>query len=169
MIKTRLGLAVGLASITALTLMSTPARAAERVPVPNGRYGDIFGVEGVSFTVRGRRIIDPRISVWVDCQHSDGTSSQVVYGWTASSSDRRVRVPRDGNGQISWLQEWDNSLIENATVTLRYTFRAGRPTLASVDVDARYSEVTEDGTLWTSHCQGYTPFRLRRGPLSPAG
>lgn len=169
MLKTRLGLAVGLASITALTPVGTPAHAAERVPVPTGRYGDIFGVEGISFKVRGRKIIDPRISVWVDCRHNDGTSSEVVYGWTASSSDRRVRVPRNGNGEISWLQEWDNSLIENATVTIRYTFQAGRPTLASVEVEAHRSEVTEDGTLWTSHCQGYTPFRLRRGPLNPVG
>lgn len=161
----RLGLAVGLL-ITALPL-SAPAEAAQRVPVPNGRYGDVFGPEGISFKVRDRRIIDPRISVWVECRHSDGTTSEVLYGWTSSDEDRNFRVTANGNGRISWVQDWDNSLIENASITIRYTFRQRRTALASVEVSAEYSEMTDDG-LWTSRCEGYTPFRVRRGPLNPA-
>lgn len=163
------GLAVGLAAITALTVVGAPAQSAERVPVPNGRYGDVFGTEGISFKVRGRKIVDPRVSLWVECTHNDGTTSEVPFGWTGSDTDRRFRVPRNGNGHFSWFQEWDNSLIEDATVTVRYTFRANRPTLASVHVVADRSEVTDDGGLWTSHCEGYTPFRVRRGPLDPTG
>lgn len=169
MLKPGPGLAVGLAVITALTVVGAPAQSAERVPVPNGRYGDVFGSEGISFKVRSRKIVDPRVSIWVECSHNDGTSSEVVYGWSSSDTDRRFRVPRNGNGRFSWFQAWDNSLIEDATVTVRYTFRANRPTLASVHVVADRSEVTDEGGLWTSHCEGYTPFRVRRGPLDPAG
>ena len=166
----RTSILVGMAAVTGLSLVALPAAAepAQRqVPAPNGRYGDLFGTEGMLFKVRHRTIIDPQVMLTVECQHSDGTSSQVAFGPTTSDASRRFRIPRNGNGRFSWTEETDGSLLDNAEVEIGYTFRAHRTTLASVLVTASYSETDPDGTRWTSDCRGEMPFRLTWGPLQP--
>lgn len=136
------------------------------VPVRDGTYGDVFG-DMLLFKVHNRRIIDPRIAVTLTCSHSDGTTQEVAYGPTSSDPDRRFRIARDGSGRIRWDQQFDGSLIEDAHIEITYTFpRQGRAQ-ASVWVDSHTEDRNDDGSLWTSDCEGYAPFRLRRGPLNP--
>ena len=59
-------------------------------------------------------------------------------------------MPRDGSGSINWIQRRDGSLIPDAEVSVAYTFRRHRRTLASVEVRANYSEPDGSGGTWTS-------------------
>lgn len=162
-------LALALAGITGLTTVTLPAVASARstVPVRSGVYGyvDPLDPDMMMFKVRHRKVIDPRVAITVTCRHSDGTEQDIDYGPTRSDRSRRARVPRDGSGSIRWTQHRDSSLIPDAEVHVAYTFRRHRPTLASVEVSARYSEPDGRGGTWTSTCLGIRPFVLTRGRL----
>gem|GEM_PF-4028386 len=146
------------------------------MPVPNGRYGALWAAQGpclfnrdgelvvgntsllcygaeklIMFTVRNRRIVNPRVMLTVTCRYTDGTTSDVTFGPTSNNPDRTAPIPRSGNGNVSWVEEFDSSLIRDATVTVSYTFRRGRSGLASVDVRSSDSEST---------CEGFQNFRL---------
>lgn len=105
----------------------------------------------IMFTVRNRRIVNPRVMLTVTCRLTDGTTSDVIFGPTSNNADRTAPIPRSGNGNVSWVEEFDSSLIRDATVTVSYTFRRGRSGLASVDVRSSDSEST---------CEGFQNFRL---------
>lgn len=128
----------------------------QTVSVPNGHYGgSTAGGDMVSFMVRHRTLINPRVSIAVECTHPDGTSIALMFGPT-EQNNLRSHISRNGIGSISWVQDTDESLIDNATVHLSYTLGHDHALLASVDVDARDSDV---------HCTGTTAFQLHRGPL----
>lgn len=97
------------------------------------------------FTVRSRRIVNPRIMLIVTCRKSDGTSQDLMFGPTSSNPCRSSPIPRNGNGSIAWVEDFDSSLIREATVTVNYTFRRNRSALASVDVRSSDSESNGDG------------------------
>lgn len=159
--------------LCASTALAAPSIAltpqAGRVPVPNGRYGAViaaaatgsdcqpnvarcFGPEAlVLFTVRNRQIVNPRVLLTVTCRNVDGTTQDVFFGPTSNNPDRTSPIPANGNGRMSWIEDFDSSLIREATVTLSYTFRRNRSGLASVDVRAADSELT---------CEGFQNFRL---------
>lgn len=174
----RIGLRNTLASAVfaaAVVTLAPPLGAAvpqaARVPVPDGRYGAVdaptttgagncfnptdtvcyLPQQFVGFTVRNRKIVNPRIAIKVTCNYTDGTSSVVTFGPTSNNPDRTSPVPRSGNGTISWVEEFDSSLIRNATVSMSYTFRRNGNHLVGVEV--RSSDVE-------STCYGTTPFRL---------
>lgn len=164
----------GLAGVTALTLaVAVPSAAAPsartEVPVRSGSYGyvDELDPDMVGFTVRNRRIIDPRFAIQIECRHSDGTNQSIAYGPTAGDSSRKFRIPRNGNGRVSWHLPDDPSLIPDATAHMGFTFtRRGRPQV-TVEVEAQYSETDPaTGERWTSTCYGVRPFRVARGPLA---
>lgn len=166
---------VGLIAVGSGLALAAPSSAAApqagRVPVPDGRYGGILGAEGpcffdrtgapvvvddptkpciapqalVMFTVRGRRIVNPRVMVPVTCRASDGTTSEATFGPSSNNPSRTSPIPANGNGNISWVEEFDSSLITDATVTVNYTFRRGRSPLASIDVRSSDPELTCDG------------------------
>ena len=122
------------------------------VAVPDGRYaGHTAAGEMVSFKVRHRKIVNPRVSIAVECTHSDGTSMEVMFGPTPERGVVGGTIPRNGVGSISWVQDTDSSLITNATIRITYTFSQGQAALASVHVDARDSEAS---------CAGRAAFRL---------
>jgi len=151
--------------LSAVVPLSTP------VPVPNGRYGAVdaptttgtcispdittcyIPQQLVSFTVRNRKIVNPRVMIIVTCQYSDGTSSDVTFGPSSNVPSRSANIPRSGSGSITWVEEFDASLIRNATVTLGYTFyrNRNRTPLTSVEVRSTDPEAT---------CYGTEPFRL---------
>lgn len=155
-----------LAPYTASAASSAPtvrqAPAARPVPVPNGRYGfaAIDDPELMTFKVRHRTLIDPRFSIAVYCHASDGETQQLIYGPISSDPSRRFPIERDGSGRVSWVQEFDSSLVPNASIEINYTFRRHRSTLASAYVD---SEFTDSGVVQT--CFGQRSFRLAHGPL----
>ena len=132
---------------------------ARTVPVPDGRYGGSTAAgDMVSFKVRHRKIVNPRVSIAVECTHSDGTSIEVMFGPTPERGVVGGTVPRNGVGSISWVQDTDSSLIANATVRISYTFSQGHAALASVTVEARDSDAS---------CAGRAAFRLNhQGPLT---
>lgn len=142
-----------------------PALGAEQlartVPVPDGRYGgSTAGGDMVSFKVRHRKIVNPRVSIAVECTHSDGTSIEVMFGPTPERGVVGGTIPRNGVGSISWVQDTDSSLIANATIRISYTFSQGDAALASVNVEARDSDAS---------CTGRAAFRLKhQGPLTIA-
>lgn len=156
-------LAVGLAGLMSVTLLAPRADAsspqAGRVPVPDGRYGglDLAG-NTVMFTVRNRKVVNPRVAVAVTCQASDGVTSESMFGPTSSNNARSSPIPANGNGSIAWVEDFDSSLIRDAEVTVNYTFRRGRVALASVDVISRDPE---------SRCQGFANFRLNDASNAP--
>lgn len=122
------------------------------VAVPDGRYaGHTASGEMVSFKVRHRKIVNPRVSITVECTHSDGTSIEVMFGPTPERGVVGGTIPRNGDGSISWVQEADSSLVANATIRISYTFSQGHASLASVQVDARDSQAS---------CAGRAAFRL---------
>jgi hypothetical protein len=143
----------GLATITMFAPQATAASPqAGTVPVPNGRYGGIDAAGNmVMFTVRNRKIINPRVTVLITCRYSDGTTSEVAYGPSSSNSARTSPIPANGNGSIAWVEDFDSSLLKDAEVSVNYTFRRGRVPLASVDVVSRDPEES---------CQGSASFRL---------
>jgi len=144
---------------------------ANRVPVPDGRYGAVVGgargpcldpaaqptdvcyssEQLVSFTVRNRRIVNPRVAILVDCRYSDGTTSVVTFGPTSNDPSRTSPIPRSGNGTVSWVEDYDSSMVKDATVSLSFTFRKNGRHLVGVDVQSSDPEAT---------CSGTTPFRL---------
>jgi hypothetical protein len=136
--------------------------------VRDGTYAAEFG-DMILFKVRNRRIIDPRIALNLTCRHNDGTTQEVEYGPTSSDPDRTFRIARSGNGRIRWVQDFDSSLIREARIEINYTFHRARnrPAQASVWVTSHTEDVNEDGSLWTSDCEGMHPFRLHRGRLTP--
>ena len=174
--NTRLVTAVAAVSALAASVMVMPIAAAaapleRQVPALDGRYGYVEPTdpELMAFKVRNRRIINPRISIMLRCV-TDGTEVQdVVYGVTENMPTRRINIPRDGDGGSSWRQEFDSSLVPNADIDFRYTFRRGRATLASVSVTANYTDTAndKDGVPVTHSiaCDGVRSFRLVRGPL----
>ena len=162
-------LALALSGVTAATVVAVPAVATARSPVPvrSGMYGyqEMLDPDMMMFKVRHRKVINPRFAITVTCHHNDGTDQDIQYGPTPSDPTRRARVPRDGSGSINWIQRRDGSLIPDAEVSVAYTFRRHRRTLASVEVRANYSEPDGSGGTWTSRCYGVRPFVLDRGPL----
>lgn len=112
----------------------------------------------VSFKVRHRKIVNPRVSIAVECAHSDGTSMEVMFGPTPEQGVVGGTIPRNGVGSISWVQDTDSSLIAHATVRISYTFSQEHAALAAVNVDARDSDAS---------CAGRAAFRLnRQGPFA---
>lgn len=132
------------------------------VAVPDGRYaGHTASGEMVSFKVRHRKIVNPRVSIAVECTHSDGTSIEVMFGPTPERGVVGGTIPRNGVGSIAWVQEADSSLVANATIRISYTFGQGHASLASVHVDARDSQAS---------CAGRAAFRLESpGPFLNSG
>lgn len=166
------------ASVVALAVPSSAsAPQAGRVPVPDGRYGAVIAARAtgqdcindvrvcygpqalVMFTVRNRRIVNPRVMVTVTCRNVDGTVQDVMFGPSSNNPDRTAPIPPSGNGRVAWVEDFDSSLIRNATVTVSYTFRRNRSALASVDVRSADSEVT---------CDGFQNFRLGDGSGIPS-
>ncbi len=173
MSRTRLGLVAGLAGATALITVAaapvaaTPARSGP-VPVPNGFYGyvDPLDPDMVTFKVRGRKIINPRFMILVECEHSDGTSQTIEVGPSHSDPSRRFRVPRDGDARVSWRLPSDPSLIRNATAHMGFGFYRRQRAQVTIEVEADYSETDPaTGERWRSTCYGARPFRVDRGPL----
>ena len=122
------------------------------VPVPDGRYGGFTAAgDTVSFKVRHRKIVNPRVSIAVECTHADGTSIEVMFGPTPERGVVGSTIPRNGVGSISWVQDTDSSLIANATIRISYTFSQGHAALASVNVEARDADAS---------CAGSAAFRL---------
>jgi len=149
-------MAVGMAALAAVTMLAPQATAsspqAGTVPVENGRYGGIDAAGNtVMFTVRNRKIVNPRIMLMITCRYSDGTTSDVPYGPTSSNNTRTAPIPANGNGSIAWVEEFDSSLLRDAEISVNYTFRRGRVPLASVDLISRDPEES---------CQGSANFRL---------
>jgi len=148
-----------------VTLLAPRADAsspqAGRVPVPDGRYTGLDQLGNmVMFTVRNRKVVNPRVAVAVTCQASDGvTSGESMFGPTSSNNARSSPIPANGNGSIAWVEDFDSSLIRDAEVTVNYTFRRGRVALASVDVISRDPE---------SRCQGFANFRLNDASTHPS-
>lgn len=133
-----------------------PALGAEQlartVPVPDGRYaGSTAAGDMVSFKVRHRKIVNPRVSIAVECTNSDGASIEVMFGPTPERGVVGGTIPRKGVGSISWVQETDSSLVTNATIRINYTFSQSHAALASVNVEARDSDAS---------CAGRAAFRL---------
>ena len=140
-------------------ILAPPTLGAEplagTVAVPDGRYGGVTAAgDMVSFKVRHRKIINPRVSIAVECTHSDGTSMVVMFGPTPERGVVGGTIPRNGVGSISWVQDTDSSLIVNATVRVSYTFSERHAALASVTVAALDSEAS---------CTGMADFRVN-GP-----
>lgn len=158
--------AVALVTTTALAIPAT-APAAQRVPVAPGSYGyaKVNDQDFLGFTVRNRRIIDPRFSIEVECRHSDGTRQSVAYGPAGAQPDRRFRINANADGRVTWIQRRDPSLIPNARITMVYRFPGqGRPKV-NLMVEADYTQADPAGGTWRSQCVGIQPFRLKRGPL----
>jgi hypothetical protein len=155
--------ALATATMAAVTLWAPQASAsnpqAGRVPVPDGRYGavDLRG-NMVMFTVRNRRIFNPRVVIEMTCRASDGVTSVSGFGPTSSNDARSSPIPAGGNGSIAWVEEFDSSLLADAEVTVNYTFRRGRVALASVNVISRDPEST---------CDGSANFRLNDRRFTP--
>lgn len=142
-------------SCTGVTF-ATPTLGAEplagTVAVPDGRYGGFTAAgDMVSFKVRHRKIVNPRVALAVECTHSDGTSIEVMFGPTPEHGVVGGTIPRSGVGSISWVQDTDSSLIANATIRVSYTFSQGHGALASVTVEARDSDAS---------CAGEADFQL---------
>ena len=122
------------------------------VAVPDGRYSGFTAAgDMVSFKARHRKIVNPRVTLAVQCTHSDGTSIEVMFGPTPERGVVDGTIPRNGVGSISWVQDSDSSLIANATIQIRYTFSHGHAALASVHVEARDTDAS---------CAGGTDFQL---------
>ena len=153
--------------VAPLSGASTPQAA--QVPVPDGRYGAVvastsssrsdclpgvptcYGPQAlVMFTVRSRKIVNPRVMVLVTCRKPDGTTQELMFGPTSNNPARTSPIPRNGSGSIAWVEDFDSSLISEATVTMNYTFRRGRNALASVDVRSTGGDT----------CDGFQNFRL---------
>jgi hypothetical protein len=164
---------LGILTFSSALVFVAPSNAAApqagRVPVPDGRYGSVIAAQGqqsdcpagaracfgpqalVMFNVRSRQIVNPRVMIIVTCRNVDGTVQEVMFGPSSNNPDRTSPIPRSGNGRVSWIEDFDSSLIRDATVTLSYTFRRNRSALASVDVRSADAEVT---------CEGFQNFRL---------
>ncbi|MFM8352651.1 MAG: hypothetical protein ACKN9D_16495 [Actinomycetales bacterium] len=142
---------IGLIAVGTSLALAAPTSAAVGqeglVPVPNGRYGALWAAQGpclfnrdgelvvgsqpsllcyapqslIMFTVRNRRIVNPRVMLTVTCRYTDGTTSDVIFGPTSNNADRTAPIPRSGNGNVSWVEEFDSSLIRDATVTVNMT------------------------------------------------
>lgn len=150
------------------SLTPTAAQARSAVPVPNGAYGyaERHDPDMILFKVRNRKIINPQFSITVNCEHNDGSESEVVVGPTTSDPGRRFRIPADGNRRVSWDVPTDPSLIPDGTASLGVTFQRNGRVLAMAEFEAQYEEFDpETGGIWTSTCYGARPFRLQRGPL----
>ena len=154
--------------VVAVPSAASPGARTE-VPVRSGSYGyvDPLDPDMVGFVVRNRRIVNPRFAIQIECRHSDGTNQSIAYGPSAGDPSRKFRIPRNGNGRVSWHLPDDPSLIPDATAHMGFTFtRRGRPQV-TVEVEAQYSETDPaTGERWTSTCYGVRPFRVSRGPLA---
>lgn len=171
---TRLGLAAGLAATCVCLVAAVPVAAAPSapsssvMPVPNGAYGyaDVLDPDMVLFKVRNRKIINPRFSITVECQHSDGTTQSLTVGPTESDPSRRFRIPRDGDSRVSWSLPFDPSLIPDGTAHMGFHWYRNQRPQVTIEFEADYSEVDPaTGEPWHSSCYGVRPFQVDRGPL----